>query len=131
MQTEFIDHIGECSADGDWFFHEEIQLLFELQRLILNFLYITYIFFNHWCLSRQFNVSCLIFVESITGTGSRKAVILCNSCVDVKESQDSATGVADANDRYGLIGVFSLRLLVHLYNILFFSFVCVTMAAEL
>ncbi|XWS73994.1 hypothetical protein CRYUN_Cryun02cG0177200 [Craigia yunnanensis] len=42
---------------------------------------------------------CLNCRESITGSGSGKPKILCNSCVDVKESQDSSTDVVDASDR--------------------------------
>ena len=46
-----------------------------------------------------------IIIESITGAGSRKPKILCNSCVDVKVPQDSSTDVADASDRYGCIQI--------------------------
>lgn len=38
---------------------------------------------------------------SITGPGSGKLKVLCNSCVVVKESQDSSTEVVDFSDRYG------------------------------
>ncbi|XWS71550.1 hypothetical protein CRYUN_Cryun03dG0147300 [Craigia yunnanensis] len=42
---------------------------------------------------------CLNCRESITGAGSRKPKILCNSCVGVKVAKDSSTDVADASDR--------------------------------
>ncbi|XP_022731997.1 uncharacterized protein LOC111286350 [Durio zibethinus] len=42
---------------------------------------------------------CLNCRESITGAGSGKPMILCNSCLDVKESQESSTEVADATYR--------------------------------
>ncbi|XVE59451.1 hypothetical protein DITRI_Ditri05aG0047700 [Diplodiscus trichospermus] len=41
---------------------------------------------------------CLNCRESITRAGSGKPMILCNSCVDPKESQDSSPEVADASD---------------------------------
>ncbi|XVF05290.1 hypothetical protein REPUB_Repub05bG0159200 [Reevesia pubescens] len=42
---------------------------------------------------------CLNCRASITGAGSRRSMILCKSCMDVKESQDISTEVADASDR--------------------------------
>ncbi|XVF19831.1 hypothetical protein REPUB_Repub11eG0144500 [Reevesia pubescens] len=41
---------------------------------------------------------CLNCRESITGPGSGKPMILCNSCMDVKESQDCSTKVVDATE---------------------------------
>lgn len=106
MQGESIKHVGERPANGDWFFHEEIPLLFELQRLIFQFFYM--FLFSHFflgCILTFFNFSFIV-VESITRAGSGKAMVLCNSCLGVKESQNGSTEVADgtkvadASDRY-------------------------------
>ncbi|GMI97205.1 hypothetical protein HRI_003389800 [Hibiscus trionum] len=42
---------------------------------------------------------CLNCRESITAADSGKSMILCNSCVAIKESQDSSTELADASNR--------------------------------